>query len=319
MELYFDSSVYGYIDDLSEAKSVRRWLAYRRHTLVASDEANIGEAVRIHDTNARASRVMAIFRAGARLARTPADMVSADELLKELARVRPAWIKAYPTLKSRSDYLQHRRQTVWDELRRDATFVPPAANTVFPILDRVIGENKAAQKARRQAVLAGRAMNFVAKMRPDLTSVMNSYTPLECYIRYQLYIDWTHLLQQRVVASAEVDWLAPHLDLNEMLRDVDTGPWLDFWFREADPSRMPATVLSILIEKQQDQYKINAGNTLDRVHGTYLQMVDRVVTADVDFHDAMLYAAGLVHARGAPILIKGSATSVVAELRAAVR
>lgn len=55
-------------------------------------------------------------------------------------------------------------------------------------------------------------------------------------------------LLEPTTASAELDWLAPHLDVDAMAGT--DGPWLDFWFREVDPDRMPTLALSILVEKQ---------------------------------------------------------------------
>ncbi len=317
MDLYFDSSVYGFIEARNEARAVRKWLREAGHTLVASDEANIGEALRIRNGHERAARVQAIFQTGAGLAARPTDLVAAEEMLGELMRVRRAWVREYPSLKSKSVYLRHRMRTVWDELRRDPYYLPAATSLVLPALEQIVGENKDAQKARRQAIRAGYPRTFKIPSRPDLTALMNGYPDLESYTRNQLYVDFTYLLQQGVAASAETDWLAPHLDFDDMFRDPE-GPWLDFWFKEVDPIRMPGNVLSILAEKQQDQYQITAGNTFDRIHSAYLEMADRVVTADRDLYNVMVYAAGVVKPRGLPALIDRSASSVIAELQAAI-
>lgn len=56
---------------------------------------------------------------------------------------------------------------------------------------------------------------------------------------------------------------------------------------------------------------------IDRNHGAYLNLADRVVTCDVRFYKVMVEVARRVRVRGEPILIDRSATSVVAELRRA--
>lgn len=316
MDLYFDSSVYGFIDACGEAKAVRRWLRAERHRLIASDEANIGEALRVPDPAARARRVVTILRTGAQPSPRPVDLADAEELLGELMRARPAWVKIYPSLRSKSEYMRHRRRTVWEELRADPWYMPPASTEIMPALESVIGDNLRAQKARRQAVLQGASMNFVARNRPDLTAVMNRYPEIERYIRYQLCADWWSLFENPTSASAELDWLAPHLDFDEMFRDPQ-GPWLDFWFRELDPDRMPNSVAGVLVEKYQEKYTITAGNTIDRIHGPYLQLADRVVTADRDFYRIMLGVVGDLRTRGVPIFVERGAASSVAELRRA--
>src|SRR5262245_9853983 len=61
MELYFDSNVYDFIGARNEARVVRKWLERTNHTLIASDEANVGEVLRIPDPHARASQVRTIM------------------------------------------------------------------------------------------------------------------------------------------------------------------------------------------------------------------------------------------------------------------
>jgi hypothetical protein len=318
MDLYFDSSVYGLIDALNEAKTVRRWLRAERHRLIASDEANIGEVLRIPDSAARTRLVETIFRSGARPSPRPADLAGAEELLSELMRIKPEWVRTYPGLRSKADYMRHRRRTVWDELRADPWYLPPASIQVMPALEGVIGDNLTAQKARRQAVQQGASMNFVARNRPDLTALMTGYPELERYIRYQLCVDWWSMFENPKSASAELDSLAPHLDFEEMFRNPQ-GPWLEFWFRELDPDRMPSSVASVLVEKHQEKYRVTAGNTIDRIHGAYLQLADRIVTADRDFYNIMLCVVGDMKTRGVPILVDRGAASAVAELRRTIQ
>ena len=112
-------------------------------------------------------------------------------------------------------------------------------------------------------------------------------------------------------ASAELDWLAPHLDVDAMAPGTD-GPWLDFWFGEVDPRRMHTSALSILLEKQQHHHQVSPGNMIDCIHSAYLNLADRVVTCDVKFYKVMEEVARRSRVRG--ILLDRSAPSAVAEL-----
>lgn len=69
----------------------------------------------------------------------------------------------------------------------------------------------------------------------------------------------------------------------------------------------------------QAERPITPGNTLDRIHAQYLVGFDRVVTADADFYDALVFVTQRLKVRGSPVFIKRPAGgSSLAELKAAI-
>jgi hypothetical protein len=93
--------------------------------------------------------------------------------------------------------------------------------------------------------------------------------------------------------------------------------WDRFWIAEADLMAMPITYVGVLVEYFQAQRPITAGNTFDRIHASYLVKYDRLVTADVDFYDALVFVkAQLPNLRGSPLLVNRHAGgSPLAELQ----
>jgi hypothetical protein len=87
--LYFDSSIYGFIHECQkrnpyEAQAIRQWLRAKGWDLVASDEANLGEAIAIPSADERAERVRLILRL-ARWVKPPIDLVMTEEVFAEIA------------------------------------------------------------------------------------------------------------------------------------------------------------------------------------------------------------------------------------------
>lgn len=314
-DIYFDSSVYGFIDDAGEARTVRQWLQRSRRRVRASDEANLGEALRTPDAAARTSRVRTIMTVAAGPT-YPTDLLASDEFLREASRHRPEWIRNYPSLAEKKEYLRRRRARLWDWLRSDPSLLPDPAGTFFPVLERVIAENVAAQKVRRKAQLEQVKRRFIVHV-PDLAPAFAAYSEVEQYSRYQAEVDWRYQLMEPKTPAAENEWLMPRLDGEAMSHG---NRWSEFWFRDADLAAMPTTHIGALVEYFQAERPISPGNTLDRVHAGYLVSHDFVVTADEDLFDALNFVKRhLLKLRGEPVLIRrGAGGSALAELQSAL-
>jgi hypothetical protein len=272
--MYFDNSVYGFIDDADEARAVRTWLKRSQLRVEASDEVNLGEAIRAPDPKVRASRVKTILLVASGPT-YPSDLVVSDEFLREVRRCRPEWIKTYPSLASKEAYLRRRRARLSNWIKQNPGTLPDTARIYFPVLGKVIGENSAAQKARRSGQLKHLRRRFIVTL-PELVQVFESYSELEQYARYQAEIDWRYQLTEPKTPAAENDWLLPHLDHNAMSVESE---WHKFWFRDASLAAMPAVHVQALTEYFQADRRITSGNTFDRIHAAYLATHEVIVTA----------------------------------------
>ncbi len=105
LSLYFDSSVYGFIDEAGEADVIAAWLNVSGYALVASVEANVGEAIRITDSGERGRRVATITTVARGRSRRPIDVVCAEEFLGEVGRWRRTWLIRQPPEASKDRYL----------------------------------------------------------------------------------------------------------------------------------------------------------------------------------------------------------------------
>lgn len=314
MDLYFDSSVYDFIYKAGEARGVRRWLQQAHHRVRASDEANIGEALRTPDSAIRTSLIRTITTV-APSPTYPSDLVNAEEFLREVRRHRAAWIRTYPSLASKDQYLRWRRRVSWDVLKADPSLLPARAAVSFHVLKQVIQSNIAAQKASRQAEHKGLRRVYTVHVH-ELAQVFASYSELEQHSRFQAESDWRLQLTDPKGPSAENDWLMPHLDGEAMSLGSD---WSTFWFKEVDLAAVPTAHVAALVELFQRERPITPGNTLDRIHAQYLTGFDRVVTADADFYDALVFVTQRLKVRGSPVFIKRPAGgSALAELKAAI-
>jgi hypothetical protein len=312
MRIYFDSSVYSFIQDRREGEAVRTWLRTHGHQLVASDEANVGEALAIKESDERSARIVLIQRL-ADWAWPPSDLVMAEEVFREVARSRRSWIKEYPGHRSKKAYRDVRRSQSWDALRADSSaFTSRSAAQINAIQD-VIQENRDAQAIRRQ--LRGEGPFKVVSQYPNLQRAFDQMSAEEQYFRVTAGMDYLLLLTQPVTPSADTEWLAPMLAV-ETIFQGDTSDWGRFWATEIDPARMPVNYLYAMALYCQEERKVTRGNTVDRIHMTYLHSCHAVITCDRGMFASMECALALTPSMGQPTLLTRSAASVVAELEA---
>ena len=284
MKLYFDSSVYAFIEAKNEARTVRAWLRRRGHDLLASDEADLGEALRTPDPVTRERRVRVITSI-ARLSQPPTDLVMAKELLVEIARCHPEWIKNYPSLRSEREYMARRRRQSWDPLKADPSALSPTARFFLGRIHQVLGVNRAGAQARRDIRRTGGAL----------------YQDRSRFTRWQMEMDWRLQLLEPTTPGAELNWLRPRLDLDAMFRPPPAD-WQRFCATEIDLARVPMNYFSALIIYWQSGASI--GDTLDRIHACHLLTFDRVVTADKRFFRTRENARTVAPTAGVPLLIE---------------
>jgi hypothetical protein len=295
VRLYFDSNVYDFIDHRNEAGAIRAWLKKQGHDLCVSDEANLGEVARIADINRRAQLLSVVTRIG-RLCEPPTDMIGSKELLREIARLHPDWIRTYPNLQSERKYIATRRRQMWEPLKKDPFQASAPAQAQQHTIAKVLGENRDAQRKRRDERAKGVAI----------------YSDLNLMTREQMRMDWQLFFLEPTTPSAEVDWLRPSLDLNLVFAG-NGSQWVHFWNVEVDVARVPMNYFGAVFV-----YSLtgaNIGDSIDRLHALHLLTSDRVVTCDEAFFKVMGRARTTQRTPGQPVLIARSAASVVAELQ----
>jgi hypothetical protein len=318
VRLYFDNNVYGQIQDNREAESIRRWLRDNGHDLVASDEANLGEALAIKDTIRRAERVQ-LIQAVATWARPPSDLAMAEELFREVARCHPEWVRAYPSHRSKKLYLRERRGQSWDALRADPTTFSERGQRQLEAIDKVLDANKAAQKTRRELRRQG---DFgLHTDDPELKAALKDCPKTELHYRVDMYHNYLLGLADPVTPSADTEWLAPLLRVDEMFRS-EAREWRRFCALELEPLRTPVNLLYDMVSYCQETTgggPAGHGSTVDRIHAVYLWSCDAVVTGDEGLFFAMKCAIEMAPHRGRPIKVLMEGTSITHQLDEAIR
>jgi len=322
--VYFDSSVYAYIQACEErapgeVAAIRRWLRSNGWGLVASDEANLGEAISIPSRDQRAERIRLMLRLAA-WAKPPMDLVAAIEVFNEAARHQPSWVRQYMGQQDRKRYLRFRFDNTWAVVEKDPTAAAiessPALQGQLSAIDEVLTQNKGLQKERREIRrVTGNKVRANAT-DPVLEQALNALPPQELYWRVQMYQDYTLLLLDRKSPSAESDWLPVLLDLDRVFAN-DGRDWQRFWVLQADPTRMPANYLYVagLYCQEEEPKPADRGSSVDRIHLCYLHQCDAVVTTDGGLFMTMVCALKIAPSKGVPILLNRSATSALAELQ----
>jgi hypothetical protein len=320
--LYFDSSVYGFIHEClarnpNEAKAVRRWLRTAAWQLVASDEANLGEAIDIPEVEARAERVRLILQL-ATWAKPPIDLVLAEEVFREVARHHRPWVRRYIGQQDRKRYLDFRFGETWARLENDPTAAvfhtrPDLVNQKGD-MEQALTANKQAQKERRLIRRVAGSEVRVQAVDSELGDILNALPHRERYWRVHMYQEYTLLLLNTNLPSAETDWLPELLDFESVFEDGGRG-WQRFWAVEADPTRMPANYLYVASVECQEEHKADRGASVDRIHLCYLHSCDAVVTADRGLYETMVCALKIAPSRGQPVFINRGAPSALAELQ----
>ena len=320
--LYFDSSIYGFIHECltrnpNEATWIHRWLRAAGWRLVASDEANLGEAIAIPDVGVRAKR-LALIRGMSEWAKPPIDLVLTEEFVNEAARHHRPWISQFIGQQDRKRYLDSRFGETWGALEQDPTATAfhtrPDLRDQLGAMERILTANKDAQKERRRIRrLTGNNVTVIAT-EPELARIWNGLPPGEMYWRLHMYQDYTQLLLNPQGPSAETDWLPRLMDLKKIFEDGGRT-WQRFWALEADAVRMPANYLYVAGLECQEEHKSDRGASVDRIHLCYLHNCDAVVTADRGLYETMVCALKIAPSRGEPVLINRGATSALAELQ----
>ena len=212
----------------------------------------------------------------------PEAYSEAHELLNEIRRLRPQWLKS----KGNRGEVQRLRH---DWGRTKAGFwarvkINPEQETKY--ITQLDGQQL--ELARKEA-----------DARRDLLqkSVLSRDTPLSDLLcepadpeegyeggkiepwRFDGWTSTTHAFRQ--TDHPYVQWLCA--DLNLEVLTLDKASWLKFWFYEIERSRMPRFWLRWAFQYYQSFYKVTGGTPGDAQLATYLSEADVVISADKDF------------------------------------
>ncbi len=318
MRVYLDTNVYSMAASLGDVEALHASCKRGGIQVLASAE-NLLEILAIPDDNDRRREMTALTRIASKFEQTPLSYRHAMEVLYELRRLRPQWVRSPVGYRKAKAFLAAHREG-WRQARRGE--VPPSEAFAAYRRDAESGIDRARQhqrglkEFRKEDVgdawfLAVGEGNAAAEPleRIDLTDADQAWR-LDC-----LGV-WQNAIIRKDPASRDYrDYLGPYLTDSALLDETSV---VSFWLHEVDSLRMPLNRICGLATYFQLRHKIGHGNPLDGLHAGHLIDVDCFVTADRAFF-AVCEAIGRVVNSVARIrLMNRAAASTVTELERAL-
>ena len=238
------------------------------------------ETLRLKDAPLRATLVQ--LMTNSRFHRLmPEGYSESMEILQEIKRVRPDWLRDVPDLqffnRCRNDWTRT-RGGFWVKCARS----PGAAAkslSLSPHEDKMIKcAQPAYQRARKELIDSG------LKRNPPLDKPLWSFDqpvsgwrgePVEAW-RIEIFESRTRQLSTQ--GNPYRDWLAPFVELDNGL--LNSPAWVEFWLHLADKSAMPRHWMRWAHGFIQRFRKISPGSPGDNQLFPYFVETDVVITAD---------------------------------------
>jgi len=311
MRLYFDTNVYSYIAAACEEKEVRRLLTGAGYGIRAS-ASNLFEIYAIPDNDRRIREVNALTTVATSFEQRPQSWLQAEEVRREIKRLRPSWIKPRVRVQTIRQFLRAHRQMWQDACSK---ILPPSKDYAqyHYQFEGGIRSQRRFQKDMRKLRLDAASEARVTISSHEFEKEFG--LDPEVFWRNECAHVWYEALVTRNPASRDyADWLDPFLR-DSVFKD---SSYQRFWCEDVTAETVPRNRLSGLMDYYQTSYKIGHGNAEDTIHAGHLFDEDVFVTSDVAFHKVLSQIVQLhLDGVGEPLLLERSAPSALEQLRTA--
>jgi hypothetical protein len=278
--ILFDTNIWIYLSHYVSVAALKR-AARAGATKIVVAPSTLYEALRVKSSETRARRAAMITDpAWTRL--MPEAYSEAQELLKEIRRLRPEWLKINGN-KGAVQRLQHdwRRTKAgfWARVRsnpdREAKFIAELGDISLDVARR-----HGYDERRR---LMESKTDFGTPLKDVVATLFQRPPGYDGdQIRAWRVHGWsstTHAIGH--ANHPYVEWLSADVDFDALTRDE--ASWLRFWFYEVESSHMPRFWVRWAFEHLQLSHKVTDGTPADAQLATYLTDADVVVSADKNF------------------------------------
>ncbi len=313
--IYFDNNVFAHVNESGEEAAFDRWLRASQHAALLSFN-HLWEALTISDELARKKRVRLLRSVPCRYVTYP-PYLEAMELLDEIKRARPSWLRRRPdTSKIDVNLNFHRR--LWHIAEHEHETAAEAT--------RVLGEMT---KARRRGALEvqkrlrqmkqrgakGETTLTLGTHQVELGEAASFDEPVAWW-RAQSLSNWYYaLLEDDYGLTDWADYLGGYLDR----RAIEVDDFAAFWLEEAMPQAMPRGFIHFAVVLGQLDHKVGRGNLLDADHASASLDADCFVTEDKALH-AVLRAIKQIEGRlPEPCLVVGDRRTTVDAVEASLQ
>jgi len=301
MKLYLDTNVYDFICKSGETIAVRESLSAQRHAVLASATALV-EMWAIPKYELRKPQVETLTAIANEFESLPNAYRQAREVLSEIQRQRPAWIRPPTRAEKRNTRaLLSSGRELWKWARES-----PGETIGFDdYASAAATTDKDGQRRLRREMLQQGGLDSGLRLQVEGAAAEFGDNE-ELYWRHSALRHWAAALFNRLPAVGDLfDWLAPHLDL----QTISMEEFGKFWIDEVDGARMPRSRVIGLAEYYQLKHRVSPGNAQDLNHSAYILDCDVFLTADRTFQLVLSDVRAWVGSGGAPVLVDRQRTS----------
>jgi len=276
-KILLDSNVWRYVIDNSASGRLLNLTRQNRFELMVAP-AVVYEALRLNDEILRSKLIRLMTnRAFSRL--MPEAYSEAMELLREIKRLRPQWLRKEPDLSFFFRLEADWRKVsggFWVRCRRSPEHIANQTNELEA--ETMFNARKQAENARKEIIEADWKSNPpLDKMSAMFKSPRKGWRgdAFEAW-RMDGYAAWTYSLKRK--EGAYWDWIEPFIELNYGL--LDSPDWLAFWIYDVEESFVPREWLRWAFSFTQRFRKVTPGSPGDSQLSTYFLDSDIVISAD---------------------------------------
>ena len=262
ISVYFDTNVYRLAREKDEIEATRLILRKRGAQLVISS-GNIFETLAISQGKSRREEAEAIVSLEPKYEEKPESWHHARELLLEIRRRRPNWIRSVSFQRSIKRFLTG-HLTVWEMFKTGDYPSPEAYAHYRRDFERGVEQSNDFDKFLRTRMRTGDTFAFGRSLN-DLVAV--DLRDPEVYWRFESLSTWHAAIVVRSKVSRDyADWLDPFLK-NGAFEDPS---YERFWLHDASANNLPLNRLTGLVAFYQLKRKITHGNAADQQTGLQL-------------------------------------------------
>lgn len=311
ISVYFDTNVYRFAKEKGEVEATRLALRKFGAQLVVS-AGNIFETLAISHSKSRREEAEAIVSLDPKYEDKPESWRHAQELLFEIRRKRPKWIRAVSFRRSIKGFLAGHVH-LW-ELFKAGDFPSPEEYAQYRRdFEQGVEHSSEFNKFLRARMRAGDTFSFGKS--PDDAMALD-LANAEVFWRFESLTAWHSAVVTRSAASRDyADWITPFLKGGAF----EDSSYESFWLHDAAAANLPLNRLTGLITFYQLKRKITHGNAADQIHGSNWLLQDVFFTADRAFYNVLMdVRAHAFEDVWEPILVDRGNASCAAQIDAAL-
>ncbi len=208
MKVYFDTNVYDFLAKSSGGSELRLYLK-RNGVYVEMSMDVLHEVARIKDETVKSRSFETIRMIASSYSRFPEGYLEAQEVIRELQRCRPEWVRTHPDLKTVNRFLGNHR-LILSAFRRTGTLeANESLSEYVSLVERAINRGNPQVKKVRAALLKS-VGHEVQTDNPRLQKCLEPLPNPERHWRLKASTSWRRALNGEPSMRDWRDWTVPY-------------------------------------------------------------------------------------------------------------